>query len=700
MTNVIQESARLRNAGFNIIPIRPGTKVARAEPGDVMKWKMEGCKVEIKSDDSIAMLHSENSGTWALDLDDPGILNELVLEVSKRRKLMVVKTPKQGHHIIWGGTGKQRPPKDVSLSRGKQKIDVKGNGYTLLPPSIHPDKSLGNYQWLNDTIKKIDMSWELVEEQLNKIGFFSTDQTKDTDSNLTKHDYGALVAGGFKRGSRRTKLYSLYHKKRAMGSSHADTCKECKRVAGTCIPPVPDNEFESYMIIAEKFYKNKVEPSLGLKNADTSVPHEKKTKSTIDHYALANVLMERNKYLSHRSKEIYVKVDGAYRDGGHLVIRKNCRDLWESIKIKSHDVIEVENIIKEKTIYDPDDGLFDSHPHRLILLNGEYDIDNEQFIEEWRDDTISIIKHNVKFDPDAKCPRWDKFLESALPVERDRGMIYEMMALCFIRLNLVQKGYVLHGIGHNGKSTVCNILRNMLGARNTCSLPMNALQGKDFSGWEIYGKSANISGDGGTEPIRHTTFLKKLLGGDAVKCEGKYRDPFDFVSTCSMIFVHNELPSINDSSDGFARKMQTVHFAKQFYGSKRDRSVDRIKDDVGELSGIFNKLLPIICRIYRDRNLEYEDDVKVIKDLWLKRSDSVYRFISEYLVLNPGGHLTIKDCKMAYLNMCSELGMTSQTDGILSEKMTDKFGKSKHTRTKEGTQRAWQGVGLKSEVES
>ena len=31
---------------------------------------------------------------------------------------------------------------------------------------------------------------------------------------MSRHDYGALIVGGFVRGCRRIKIYSLYHKKR------------------------------------------------------------------------------------------------------------------------------------------------------------------------------------------------------------------------------------------------------------------------------------------------------------------------------------------------------------------------------------------------------------------------------------------------------------------------------------------------------
>ena len=87
-----------------------------------------------------------------------------------------------------------------------------------------------------------------------------------------------------------------------------------------------------------------------------------------------------------------------------------------------------------------------------------------------------------------------------------------MAALCFIKKYIIQKGYVNYGIGSNGKSTFLTILRNMIGINNTTSIPMQLFQKNQFIGYELRGKCANISADGGTEPITKTGYIKSVLG--------------------------------------------------------------------------------------------------------------------------------------------------------------------------------------------
>ncbi|MCE2499123.1 MAG: hypothetical protein J4F28_09135, partial [Nitrosopumilaceae archaeon] len=76
--NSASEASRLRALGYNIIPIKPGTKMPRAGEGDILRWRSDGCSVEIREGDSIAMLHGGRGGTWAMDCDDHTILPDLL----------------------------------------------------------------------------------------------------------------------------------------------------------------------------------------------------------------------------------------------------------------------------------------------------------------------------------------------------------------------------------------------------------------------------------------------------------------------------------------------------------------------------------------------------------------------------------------------------------------------------------------------
>ena len=149
---------RLRAAGYNIIPIVAGTKVP-PKNFDLSRYFTEMCAVPITDRDSIGMIHGYIGGTWAVDVDlqgnDGGAQkwrDALAVIASEPEKvlqdMLVVRTPRQGCHLICKGANGVYPPANISyLDKAGNKIDIKTQGgYTIVPPSVHPSAALGEIQ--------------------------------------------------------------------------------------------------------------------------------------------------------------------------------------------------------------------------------------------------------------------------------------------------------------------------------------------------------------------------------------------------------------------------------------------------------------------------------------------------------------------------------------------------------------------------
>lgn len=175
------EAARLRALGFNVIPIRAGSKMVRTRrTGDILKWCEEKCGETVRSDDSIAMLHGSTGGTWAMDCDEPTILKDLVRE-KDAKDMCVVKTPNRGHHVLFRRDADDHPPGDLRFrDAAGRRLDVKAVGYTLLPPSvllppsIRSDSELGRYEYQSTVdAPRITMKWSDALQILHVLGFSS-----------------------------------------------------------------------------------------------------------------------------------------------------------------------------------------------------------------------------------------------------------------------------------------------------------------------------------------------------------------------------------------------------------------------------------------------------------------------------------------------------------------------------------------------
>ena len=716
---------RLRAAGYNIIPIVAGTKVP-PKNFDLSRYFTEMCAVPITDRDSIGMIHGYIGGTWAVDVDlqgnDGGAQkwrDALAVIASEPEKvlqdMLVVRTPRQGCHLICKGANGVYPPANISyLDKAGNKIDIKTQGgYTIVPPSVHPLQHLGRYKFVSaegEDTRGVD--WYGFEAHLATRGFFTNAQKMETGHGGRKYEFTDLLAGNYKRGTRRVKQKSLYVQKRAAGSSEREASTAVRRINAGCRPPIDDAELEANILSAEAFYCNVVQPEMEqartpkkVKNKEASVKEEKENDESapaagtaagarrkkkipdghddtvgatavggkkssnnnnnksatgtsykrLDPYAAADVLLTRNLYATTEQELIYWKSGGVYKKYGQHMISQECRLIWREMGIETPDIREITHIVMDATGYIRVDD-FDADPNVLNLLNGTYHIGNDVFQPEGYLDPAyrSLTQYHVQYERGKKCPRFLKFLSTSLDHDPVRiCTVLEMMALCFIPASVVEKAFMHTGTGSNGKSVILNILTDILGIENITAKPIHSFEHNRFAGADLEGKAANISADVGKKGIRDTELIKKLIGGDPIDCEQKFKGSYAMRPHATLIFSANELPEVDDSSDGFARKFELIRWDHQWYGTDRDHTVKTIRHDPGELSGILNLLIPIMLRLLRTHTLRYESTVEMTRNEWVRESDSIAKFVEGNITRENDAILTKEYVYAAYVKYCS-----------------------------------------------
>ena len=455
-----------RKQGKNIIPIIPGTKIP-PKGFPMESYFDKQCDSIITDEDSIAMLHGKISNTFAIDIDmkDGGgwedAIHLIAASIEKiLSKTIVIKTPKQGCHFIVEPMGPLPPKNAKYFNKDGIEIDIKTQGgYTLLPPSTHPEKHLGKYQFISNTLKTDPTNWENFEAHLASKGFFLKSDIKD-DNLKSDYDLHKLLRGKFPRGSRRTSLRSLYIKQRIRNFPINICENKIKEVNRKLEEPLDDKEIDIILDTSESYYNHHVKPSLAEQSKNK--PETKKFTA----YDASSQLMDEYDFISHITGEIYYYSNGSYRKNGDKLISKKCRQYWEVLDIDTTKINEIINITRDKTVileeyYNQD--IFDRDYKKIILKNGMFDLDS-MTLGDFDPKVLSTIKHPIFYDESKKCPKFDKFLDSCFAGDKIRiSQVWEMMALCFIKKYIIQKAYVNYGIGSNGKSTFLSILRNMIG---------------------------------------------------------------------------------------------------------------------------------------------------------------------------------------------------------------------------------------------
>ncbi len=525
---------------------------------------------------------------------------------------------------------------------------------------------------------------------MNDLGFAKSSEAKNLLHATTGYDYNELIVGGFKRGERRRKLRGFYIKLRMYDFKNLISEEDSKQEAAnryhklnqTCIPPLESEEVRINIASAEKYFTEVVLPDMG-----KNVKLTKSEMNDIENANLADEMIEKFKFIATVPGELYFykHSKGIYVKNGDDLLgteldkqQRSTSDIETIIKIIHHRTkIRPDEVVEE----DGDESIFDRDWAKINTKNKVIDLKTGEVLE-FSPEHRNTISLPVNYNPDAKCEKFNEFLKSSLDNdERKIIWIKEMMASCLIKRNIFQRGYVLHGRGANGKGTLLRTLTNLLGKNNTTSSYLSTLEDDRFIGYDLYGKTASIAGDGGTEKIEKTGKIKSILGGDILRCEEKYKNSFPFYPFATMIFTFNELPEILDSSDGLNRKLQLVHWKRSFYGKDANDSLDLMEKDPEELSGILNELIPICQKIIKTRKLTNPYSVDETKKEWTMLENSFYNFSTSQLDLVSSEQISVNEIFEKFLNWCKDNGFIGLERRIFVKKMDD-FLKSDGERSK------------------
>jgi putative DNA primase/helicase len=272
-----------------------------------------------------------------------------------------------------------------------------------------------------------------------------------------------------------------------------------------------------------------------------------------------------------------------------------------------------------------------------------------------------------EFDPDAACPRWRAFLQEVVDSETDRQKLQEFAGYFLHHWEMpYHKALFLVGPTASGKSTFLDAINAMLGEDTAASLTPQQMTSERFGGAELFNKWANIRNDIPAETVENTGAFKEIIGGDPIKAEEKYQDPFMFRPTAKHAFSANQLPDANTDDEAFFRRILLVPFPETVPKAERDPMLDQKLQN--ELSGILNWALEGLQRLLANGGFTGDRSPGRTRETWEKWGNSVDRF--KKAALETGGEPIPKHkVYAAYLEYCRQESMPSETQHLMTRKL-------------------------------
>lgn len=379
-----------------------------------------------------------------------------------------------------------------------------------------------------------------------------------------------------------------------------------------------------------------------------------KMKKVVIHFdEVGKQILKDNHIFSMRdTKQIYLYQEGVYNnDGAETILDTQIRnehaimflDRWLEVnsdfplpehipQATARYVTEVLNYIIAYTYKSR--KIIDAGATRYInLQNGLFDLEKWEKVDH-TPEYLSICQTPVKYDPDAKCPQIEKFLSEVAKPE-DIDFILEWFGYCLTVDVRYQKALMVYGIPGTGKSVLLALLEMFIGTENCSAESIQKIEEDKYRAANVYGKRVNVCSDIPSTKMHKAEMFKKMVSGlDMIDAEHKYEDPFKFRNVAKLTFSANKLPE-GPKDPAFYERFCLIEFSHKFRGTEQDdkQLLSKLTTEA-ELSGLLNKALDGLKRLYENDKFSYSKTFEETEKEYLLNSNPVAVFMEECTVMS------------------------------------------------------------------
>ncbi|MBO0778662.1 MAG: hypothetical protein J2P37_07515, partial [Ktedonobacteraceae bacterium] len=222
---------------------------------------------------------------------------------------------------------------------------------------------------------------------------------------------------------------------------------------------------------------------------------------------------------------------------------------------------------------------FDRHPFLLTVENGTLDLRTDKLSPHDPEHLITRCAP-VAYNQEARSPRWASFIEACLDNDPEYRR-YLQVAIGYSLTGGTQQDafFLLHGTGHNGKTTLLEALAYVLGDY-VLRLPVNALLHSRaltdlrMSASTFTGRRLMLLTETTAEHRLSLSTLKRLTSGEPLFLPpGQPGDPPQpFHPTCKLWLATNHLPHIPEQTPAIWRRLKLLPFTVSFE-NREDRTL-------------------------------------------------------------------------------------------------------------------------------
>ena len=213
----------------------------------------------------------------------------------------------------------------------------------------------------------------------------------------------------------------------------------------------------------------------------------------------------------------------------------------------------------------------DGDPYLLNTPGGTYDL--RKGIDGWKaTEPADLITKVTAVVPNEEGRQlWEDALQVFFC--KDQSLIdyvQKICGLCLIGKVYTEAMIIAYGDGRNGKSTFWNVIYKVLGSYSgnisADALTVNCKRNVKPEMAELKGKRLIIAAELQEGMRLNTSVVKQLCSNDPIFAEKKFKAPFSFEPSHTLVLYTNHLPKVSASDDGTWRRLIVIPFHAKIQG--------------------------------------------------------------------------------------------------------------------------------------
>ena len=283
---------------------------------------------------------------------------------------------------------------------------------------------------------------------------------------------------------------------------------------------------------------------------------------------------------------------------------------------------------------------------------------------EHRPGDLLTKKSPAIYDPQARCPRFNRFVEEICSGDREKArFLQKALGYALSGDTRYECFFILYGAtSRNGKGTLCESILKVMGTYG-CATSPETIGIKQYT--NSHAPTEDIARLAGarfvniSEPdkglVLNSAQIKSMTGNDTITARFLHENSFDFKPRFKIFINTNHQPTINDMPMFQSGRVKVIPFERHFEESEQDQTLKEEFLKPENQSAILNWLIEGYTLLQKE-GLDMPSSVQAAVEEYRHDSDKIMLFVEEMLEKGENYKVKTADAYKEYRTWCSDRG--------------------------------------------